>query len=96
MLNDTLPYQPAIEKVYKRFILYFKGSSLISDHVKRREAISSRIPLENEISRFISYFGALLRRQYQEFDHENQYMQYQRAIVKDSVRIIVNNGRLGG
>lgn len=42
----------------------------------------------------ISKYCTSLR--YQEFDHENQYMQYQRAIVKDSVRIIVNNGRLGG
>ena len=32
MLNDTLSYQPAIEKVDERYILYFQGNSLISDH----------------------------------------------------------------
>ena len=84
------------EKVYERYILYFQGSSLISDHEKAKNAVP-RGYRRSKIHRNIEGFlYALLRRRYKEFDHENQYMQYQRAIVKDSVRRIVNNGRLGG
>jgi len=32
MLNGILMHQPAIEKMYERYMLYFQGSSLIFDH----------------------------------------------------------------
>lgn len=32
MLNDTLMHQSSIEKVDERYMLYFQGSSVISDH----------------------------------------------------------------
>ena len=82
-------------------MLYFQGSSLIFDHDIEAERMQypedTNLKFTDEISKYCtSLRHALLCRRYQEFDHENQYMQYQRAIVKDSVRIIVNNGRLGG
>jgi len=64
MLNDTLMHQSAIEKVYERYILYYQGSSLISDHIKRRKGMryprGYQFKTTDEISKYCNSFRYVL------------------------------------